>query len=424
MPVQISDDAGVRNLVYNSFNELEIREGCTPSFNSFPCLWLITWVPTQPVATRPLAIQKDGTWYTYSLDLTKNICEIFGQNGYIRSTYAYTPFGAVTASGDVEQPIQWSSEYNDNELALVYYNYRHYNSTDGRWINRDPIAEQGGRNLYSYCKNHLLFDILGREPQLPALFDDYIGATSELKKEVNKRITAEISREANEMKLESSIRIVTIEFGGAVLRKGKKNKFKYLIVSDKGRSLSYNRTKYVNDTVKFFELQGYCEIAIWHSHPIIFKAVRNANNVLSNATFEGDCTLGALTSEDLEIANGIDILGNTNGNMGYIKIEEGKPKAHYQNPIQVPAYMVHRKYNPKWRYVFSVQDLLDNNLPFSEIDYEVALSMHNIWEKNNMMAVITFPEKLNYALLRRHPRSDDVKTRITPKARLNKLLGK
>ena len=30
-----------------------------------PCLWLITWDPTQEIATRPLAIQKDGTWYTF-----------------------------------------------------------------------------------------------------------------------------------------------------------------------------------------------------------------------------------------------------------------------------------------------------------------------------------------------------------------------
>ena len=33
--------------------------------------------PTQPVATRPLALQKDGTWYTYGWDLTKNICEVY-----------------------------------------------------------------------------------------------------------------------------------------------------------------------------------------------------------------------------------------------------------------------------------------------------------------------------------------------------------
>ncbi len=162
MPVQISDDAGVRNFVYNSFNEIDTEEQCKLSCFVHPYLWLITWDPTQPVATRPLAIQKDGTWYTYGWDLTKNICEIFGQNGYIRNTYAYTPFGAVSASGDVEQPIQWSSEYYDNELALVYYNYRHYNPTDGRWINRDPITEQGGWNLYVFVGNKLkAHDVLG-----------------------------------------------------------------------------------------------------------------------------------------------------------------------------------------------------------------------------------------------------------------------
>jgi len=40
-----------------------------------PALWFITWDPTQPVATRPLAIQKDGSWFTYGWDLTKNICD-------------------------------------------------------------------------------------------------------------------------------------------------------------------------------------------------------------------------------------------------------------------------------------------------------------------------------------------------------------
>ena len=38
-----------------------------------PALWYITWDPTQPVATRPLAIQKDATWYTYGWDLSKNM---------------------------------------------------------------------------------------------------------------------------------------------------------------------------------------------------------------------------------------------------------------------------------------------------------------------------------------------------------------
>ena len=86
-----------------------------------PALWLITWDPSEPVATRPLAIQKDGTRYTYGLDLTKNVCEVFGATGNIRTAYTYSPYGSVTAIGNVTQPIQWSSEFNDSELGLVYW---------------------------------------------------------------------------------------------------------------------------------------------------------------------------------------------------------------------------------------------------------------------------------------------------------------
>ena len=130
-----------------------------------PALWFITWDPTQPVATRPLAIQKDGTWYTYGWDLTKNICELYGQHGYIRTAYTYTPYGQVTAEGDVTQPIQWSSEFNDTELGLIYYNYRHYNPVDGRWIGRDKIVEMEYLKLlvYNYGDNSplALLDVLG-----------------------------------------------------------------------------------------------------------------------------------------------------------------------------------------------------------------------------------------------------------------------
>ena len=93
--------------------------------------WFLFWDPTQPEAARPLAIRKDGTWYAYGWDLTQNVTEIFGKAGYLRTVYTYTPYGEVTAEGDVTQPIQWSSEYNDEELGLVYYNYRHLNPLDG-----------------------------------------------------------------------------------------------------------------------------------------------------------------------------------------------------------------------------------------------------------------------------------------------------
>ncbi|HJE12831.1 hypothetical protein DMI80_06635 [Akkermansia muciniphila] len=115
--------------------------------------WFLFWDPTQPEAARPLAIRKDGTWYAYGWDLTGNVTEIFGKAGYLRTVYTYTPYGEATAEGDVTQPIQWSSEYNDDELGLVYYNYRHLNPHDGRWISRDPIEEEGGWNLFAFVKN-------------------------------------------------------------------------------------------------------------------------------------------------------------------------------------------------------------------------------------------------------------------------------
>ena len=122
-----------------------------------PALWFVLWDPTQPTATRPLAIQKDGSWFTYGHDITKNEWEVFGPSGYVRTSYDYAPFGAVTASGDVTQPFQWSSEFYDSELGLVYYNYRHYSPSDGRWLSRDPIEEEGGRNLYAFIGNNPIF---------------------------------------------------------------------------------------------------------------------------------------------------------------------------------------------------------------------------------------------------------------------------
>lgn len=116
-------------------------------------MWLVTWDPTQPVATRPLAIRINGTWYTYGWDLTKNICELYSTEGRISTSYTYSPFGKVTATGSLAQPIQWSSEIWDSELGLVYYNYRYYCYLSGNWINRDRLQEKYCFNLYNYAHN-------------------------------------------------------------------------------------------------------------------------------------------------------------------------------------------------------------------------------------------------------------------------------
>ena len=112
------------------------------------------------------ALIKNGGRYTYGWNLTKNICELYGQGGFIRTIYTYSPYGQVTAEGDATQCIQWSSEMCDAELGLVYYNYRYYNSLDGRWTRRDPLGIQSCVNPYNVVENKLTqtSDYLGLVP--------------------------------------------------------------------------------------------------------------------------------------------------------------------------------------------------------------------------------------------------------------------
>ena len=115
------------------------------------------------MATRSLVLVQDNAIYFYSHDFIKNVTEVFDAQGTIAAAYDYSPYGAVTGTGSLVQPVQWSGEMHDEELALVYYNYRYYNPKDGRWINRDPIAEEGGWNLYAFLGNSPQdkFDALG-----------------------------------------------------------------------------------------------------------------------------------------------------------------------------------------------------------------------------------------------------------------------
>lgn len=65
--------------------------------------------------------------------------------------------------GDVTQPIQWSSEFFDEESGLMYYNHRYYNSIYGVWNERDKVQDRYINNAYLYVQNatSYKYDILG-----------------------------------------------------------------------------------------------------------------------------------------------------------------------------------------------------------------------------------------------------------------------
>ncbi|MFN0126384.1 MAG: RHS repeat-associated core domain-containing protein, partial [Verrucomicrobiales bacterium] len=50
-------------------------------------------------------------------------------------------------------PFHFSTKFTDRESGLNYYGYRFYDPIDGRWLNRDPIMEEGGLNLYEMLQN-------------------------------------------------------------------------------------------------------------------------------------------------------------------------------------------------------------------------------------------------------------------------------
>jgi RHS repeat-associated protein len=119
---------------------------------------LFVWDPTEPVATRPLVFyQPNAPPQLYAHDGNKNVSELVSlDNGTISAHYEYASFGEVIlSSGDLAliNPFRFSSEYSDDVLGLVYYNYRHYEPVMGRWMNRDPIEEYGGCNLAVFAGN-------------------------------------------------------------------------------------------------------------------------------------------------------------------------------------------------------------------------------------------------------------------------------
>ena len=139
--------------------------------NSRNVLRTLLWDPLEPTATRPLALAQDASLYCYGMDFNKNVTEVFDAQGNVAAAYDYSPYGQAASTGDLVQPVQWSAEMHDDDLALVYYNYRYYNPRDGRWINRDPIAEQGGWNSYSFVGNNPIdsFDINGQNAMARAV---------------------------------------------------------------------------------------------------------------------------------------------------------------------------------------------------------------------------------------------------------------
>ena len=94
--------------------------------------------------------------YYYTKDHLGSIREVVASNGTtVESIYDYSPWGEVTKTGGtgVESDFLYTGHYFHEASDLHLTLYRAYNPELGMWLSRDPIAENGGINLYAYVLN-------------------------------------------------------------------------------------------------------------------------------------------------------------------------------------------------------------------------------------------------------------------------------
>ncbi len=127
-----------------------------------------------------LAVENyNGHCYIPFYDGNGNVTGFLDYNANtIAAQFEYSPFGQMireqyhsyteSAALSVLLP-SWSTKFRIQDTDLYYYGYRFYDSRKGRFINRDPIGEAGGANLYAFAGNDPInsWDYLGMSPNRP-----------------------------------------------------------------------------------------------------------------------------------------------------------------------------------------------------------------------------------------------------------------
>ncbi len=106
-----------------------------------------------------LAVSMDGVFYIPCYDHNGNIVLYVSEAGTTAAQYTYDPYGNfIESSGPLADVFSFgfSTKYHDREIDMIGYQQRVYLPVLGRWLNRDPIGENGGVGLYSFCENNAI----------------------------------------------------------------------------------------------------------------------------------------------------------------------------------------------------------------------------------------------------------------------------
>lgn len=106
-----------------------------------------------------LYIKRNGAIFVPIYDAYGDIVEYRGADGSLAASYVYDTFGLILAkSGPLADSFRFrhATKCFDAATGIYYYIKRFYSPVIRRWLNRDPIEERGGLNLYAFCRNDSL----------------------------------------------------------------------------------------------------------------------------------------------------------------------------------------------------------------------------------------------------------------------------
>jgi RHS repeat-associated protein len=101
-----------------------------------------------------------------------------GNDIALAGSYRYDPFGRLIGTPTdlaARNTQRFSSKDWHNASGFYYFGYRFYDPATQRWLNRDPIGEEGGVNLYGYVGNNPV-GAIDPEGASPTLVTGAIGA--------------------------------------------------------------------------------------------------------------------------------------------------------------------------------------------------------------------------------------------------------
>ncbi|WP_346189740.1 LamG-like jellyroll fold domain-containing protein [Rubritalea halochordaticola] len=116
-----------------------------------------------------LVVSFNSNSYYPTYDGNGNVSEYLDSSGSVVAHFEYDAFGkTVVENGTLAGNFfhRFSTKQWNPLAELYYYGYRYYAPETGRWINRDPIEEMGGLNVYGLVGNDavLKWDLLGMIP--------------------------------------------------------------------------------------------------------------------------------------------------------------------------------------------------------------------------------------------------------------------